>query len=104
MTRDSRMGIEARSNRLLPFQANPSLAKAKDRTRYSLGDAYIRRLGSCDNGPTTAPTPQEHPSNIHRYSGYVLGPRRHLATMQVATRNVLSDRGIEMKGVSTPRG
>ena len=40
----------------------------------------------------------------HRYSGYVLGPRRHLAAMKVATRNVLSDRGIEIKGVSTPRG
>ena len=36
----------------------------------------------------------------HRYSGYVLGPRRHLDTMKVATKRVLSDRGIKTKGES----
>ena len=41
---------------------------------------------------------------LHRYSGYVLGPRRHLESVRTAAARVLEDRGIRFKSGSTGLG
>ncbi len=68
-----------------------------------LGDGtLIDKSGDLKNLAEVFPTKQwVDYYKLHRYSGYVLGPRRHLESVKTATAGVLQDRGIKLKNGST---
>jgi HD superfamily phosphohydrolase len=64
-----------------------------------LGDGtLIDKSGDLKNLAEVFPTKQwVDYYKLHRYSGYVLGPRRHLESVRAATARVLQERGIQLK-------